>query len=140
MTEAVLGIGSNIDPEHHVPWTLKELDKATNLISVAPIYRTAPIDRPDQSDYWNTLARIDWPGSPTDLSSLCSTLEQAAGRIRTSDRFSARTLDVDVLMWDGRPVDDDAADELADRPWNAWGLHRMGMAEAPDSPEPNLAA
>ncbi len=136
MSRVHVAIGSNIDPDRNVPWALQRLRENFDVVAVAPIYETAPIDRPEQAVYWNTMVLLDVQQAPEALASSLRAMESNAGRIRSADRYAARELDLDIMMWDGEPVDADTAAELAERPWHAWCLHQFGDGARPTAPEP----
>ncbi len=134
MTRIHIGIGSNIDPQRHVPWAIEQLRMLDRDALHGPIYETAPIDRPEQDAYWNTVVALRTNRSREEVVEQLAAWEQAAGRKRTGDRYAARTLDLDILLWDGKG-NDDADGDLA-RPWNQWCLHHLGDGARPDNPEP----
>lgn len=50
-------------------------------------------------DFINAVISVDFDGTPQDLVALCHRVEERFGRTRNA-RWSARTLDVDLLCWD----------------------------------------
>lgn len=139
MTTAHVGVAGNIEPERHVAAAIESLRSKFDLTGEAPVYRTAPIGRPDQDAYWNTVVSIQVSMDPAALHETLRAMERAAGRVRTEDRYAARTLDLDILLWDGEPLNDAARDDIQQRPWNQWCLHRLHAWPEPDTPEPTPA-
>lgn len=105
MVRAFLSLGSNLgDREAALARALRSLDDA---VAVSPVYETAPVGGPsDQGRYLNAVVELHTDRSPRELLVVCQRLEAAAGRVRT-ERWGARTLDVDVLLVGDLHVDED---------------------------------
>jgi len=65
----------------------------------SPLYETPPMGPGDQPDYINAVCRFTTTSSPTVLLDELQRIERAAGRIRPAARWSARTLDLDILLY-----------------------------------------
>jgi dihydroneopterin aldolase/2-amino-4-hydroxy-6-hydroxymethyldihydropteridine diphosphokinase len=100
MVEAYIGVGSNIAPEYNLPKALKHLKKQVKVVAVSTVYRTAPIGRTDQPFYLNTVWQIRTDRSPRQIKSdVLRRIEVELGRVRTQDRYRARTIDLDLLLY-----------------------------------------
>ena len=138
---AHIAVGGNIEPESHVARAPSLLQAVGTVLAVSRLYRTAAIGRRDQADYWNGIVVLDPAAGYADGASLREALreiEAAEGRVRTADRFAARTLDLDVLMRDGRPAGPAEAKEIRQRSWIAWALHDLGGPRPPGTSPPTL--
>jgi 2-amino-4-hydroxy-6-hydroxymethyldihydropteridine diphosphokinase len=106
---AYIGIGSNLDdPVSHVRRAFEALTGilASCCVARSPLYRTAPVGGPpDQPDYINAVAALDTGLTPQQLLMVLQALELAHGRTRTA-RWEARTLDLDLLLYDQLTCDD----------------------------------
>jgi 2-amino-4-hydroxy-6-hydroxymethyldihydropteridine diphosphokinase len=69
------------------------------LLSVSSLYRTAPVGPQDQPDYLNAVALLETAQAPHALLRQLQCIEQAQGRVRIQ-RWGARTLDLDLLLYD----------------------------------------
>ncbi len=119
-----VSVGSNIDPEIHVPRTIARMQGMMRVAGVSPFYRVPAIDRPEQADYWNGVVAI--AGDVSEVAALLHTIEAEEGRVRTQDKWAARTIDLDLLLIDGAIVDDD----LRSRPFLARCLAALGALPA----------
>ena len=117
-----VGVGSNIDPPVHVPGALARLRDRFGRVDASRFFRVPAIGRPDQPDYWNGVLRFDTDLDRDAVRAALREVEDAEGRVRTDDRYAARTLDLDVLLWDGTIIDSD----LHRRPFLAQGLVELG--------------
>ena len=106
---AYIGIGSNLDdPIRQVRRGFRVLSGifASGCAAQSPLYRTAPVGGPPaQPDYINAVAALDTGLTPHQLLLALQTLELAQGRTR-SVRWEARTLDLDLLLYDQLTSDD----------------------------------
>ncbi len=106
---AYIGIGSNLgDPIRQVRRAFQALNGilATGCAVQSPLYRTVPVGGPPaQPDYINAVAALDTGLTPHQLLLALQTLELAQGRTR-GVRWGARTLDLDLLLYDRLTSDD----------------------------------
>ena len=70
--------------------------------AASPIITSAPLG-PSRRRYANAAARIATPLDPPALLALLQRLEARFGRVRRGQRWGARTLDLDVILWSGGP-------------------------------------
>jgi 2-amino-4-hydroxy-6-hydroxymethyldihydropteridine diphosphokinase len=104
-----VALGSNLgDRAGHLAWALDRLREHLDDLRVSPARETAPHDVPDaQPDYLNAVAvgrtRLDAHGLLQQLLAI----ETARGRTRPGVR-AARTLDLDLILYGDRVIDDDA--------------------------------
>ena len=73
-------------------------------MAVSRVYETAPVGGPDQGPYLNAVAVLETDRSPRELLELLLATEEGLGRVR-SERWGPRTADLDLLLYDGPPVD-----------------------------------
>lgn len=105
---AYLGLGSNLgDRAANLLRALKEIrDAGLNLAAISSIYETAPVDYLDQPDFLNMAVAIGAPlPEPFSLLSLCLDVEARLGRERLIPK-GARTIDIDLLLFDGAVIED----------------------------------
>ena len=74
------------------------------LHSVSHCYRSAAVGPGDQPDYLNAVARLQTSLDPLALLDLLQAIEHNQGRVR-SVRWGARTLDLDLLLYDKQVMD-----------------------------------
>jgi len=99
--DVFVGVGSNIDPEANVPRALERLAEEVRLRAVSTFYRTEPIGRPEEAPFLNGVVRLDTDRGAHGLKRdvLC-VIEAELGRARTGDAYAARTIDLDILLFD----------------------------------------
>jgi 2-amino-4-hydroxy-6-hydroxymethyldihydropteridine diphosphokinase len=100
MSKVFIGIGSNINPSKNVLSALQALKVAVELRGVSTVYSTAPERRPEQPRYYNCVAVVETKLPPLQLKRLVlRRIEASLGRKREHDRYAARTIDLDILLY-----------------------------------------
>ena len=105
--ECIIGIGSNIDPEQNVATALFFLRQEHELISVSTLVKTSPIGISDQPDFLNGAAKIFTEMEMTDFKNYLKGVEDQLKRDRSAPKYGPRTIDLDIVIWDGEIVDPD---------------------------------
>lgn len=77
----------------------------TILLATSPIYQTMPREVSGQPVFLNQVVCLETTLAPVDLLGRCQAIEDDAGRTRAL-RFGPRTLDIDILLYEG--VESDA--------------------------------
>lgn len=102
---AYIGLGSNLaEPIRQVQQAIDALAvlPLSKLVARSSLYRSPAliIDGAEpQPDYINAVAAIDTALAPQALLAALLQIEQRQGRVRGSERWSARTLDMDLLLY-----------------------------------------
>ncbi len=107
MTIAVVGVGSNIEPDRFIPLAREKIERAGDVLGESTFIHTPAINRPDLADFRNGSWLVNTPLSKTVFTHELKTIEDECARVRCEDKFASRTLDLDLLVWDGEIVDDD---------------------------------
>ena len=94
-----LSLGSNIEPERHLCAAIAALRARFGDVALSPVYRTSAVGF-EGADFLNAAARIRTDLGPQALNDWLHALEARQGRRRDGPRFSSRTLDIDVVLYD----------------------------------------
>ena len=105
--ECIIGMGSNIDPEQNIAAALYFLRQEQELVSVSSLIKTSPIGIPDQPDFLNGAAKVFTALKLTDFTSYLKEVEDRLKRNRTAPKSGPRTIDLDIVIWDGEIIDPD---------------------------------
>lgn len=98
--QAWIALGSNIDPQKNIEKELDRLSQLVTLQALSDFYRSAPFNRPEQADFINGVARIETDCPPFALKyTILRKIEEEAGRKRSDDKYAARTIDLDILLY-----------------------------------------
>lgn len=107
-TRCYVGLGSNLDnPAAQVSSAIQQLARLpqSTLVRASSLYRSPPLGPQDQPDYINAVAGLDTGLSSLELLQQLLIIEQQHGRIRGSQRWTARTLDLDILVYGEDVID-----------------------------------
>lgn len=103
---AFLGLGSNLgDRLEHLQRAIDLLDATggVRVDEVSSVYETEPVGGPEQGPFLNCAVRVRTRRGPWRLLRACQAVERRLGRVRT-ERWGPRTVDVDILLYEGRVV------------------------------------
>lgn len=107
MPIAYVGIGSNLGDRHgHLEHAMRGIEALGTIVAGSPMYETAPVGGPDQGPFLNAVAALDTDLSPYALLHEVLGIERETGRVRR-ERWGPRTLDLDILWYDGKTIDED---------------------------------
>lgn len=105
---AFVSLGSNVgDREAFLRVALERIVTLprTVVVAVSSVYETSPQELTDQAPFLNQVACVETALAPLDLLRGCQQIETAAGRVRAV-HFGPRTLDIDILLYEGVESDD----------------------------------
>jgi 2-amino-4-hydroxy-6-hydroxymethyldihydropteridine diphosphokinase len=107
-TIAFLGLGSNLGDR------LTNLQGAVDLLQAEPglrvaassrVWETVPVGGPPQPDYLNAVISVETDLSARDLLDASHRVEARLGRVR-KERWGARSIDIDLLLFDEETIDE----------------------------------
>ena len=106
MADVFIGLGANIgNPERSLREAVRRLSKDLDVASVSSLYRTEPVGVREQPIFLNAALRATTSLEPGALIRLLAAVETAAGRQRDVP-MGPRTLDLDLLLYEARLVDE----------------------------------
>jgi 2-amino-4-hydroxy-6-hydroxymethyldihydropteridine diphosphokinase len=106
---AFLGLGSNLgDRLTNLQGAVDALQEEPGLRVTASsrVWETVPVGGPPQPDYLNAVIRVETDLSARDLLEVGRRVEARLGRVR-KERWGARTIDVDVLLFDEEEIQEE---------------------------------
>lgn len=113
-TECFLGLGGNLPfagrlPIETLAAAVPQLELAgLRILAVSAAYGSAPVPASDQPDFTNAALKAETTLSAEELLGICKSVERLFGR-EPGSRWSARTLDVDILAYGDQVVPHEAA-------------------------------
>ena len=108
MTTSYIALGSNLGDRARnlLDGVRLVLDRVEARARISPLYETAPVGYVDQPPFLNGVLELRGAlPEPHDLLDLCIEVESRLGRER-SVRWGPRTLDLDLLVWGDRRIED----------------------------------
>jgi len=107
MPLAYIGIGSNLNkPLQQVTDAFDALNNTPGIrtLKQSPLYRSKAIGPGQQPDYINAVASIETQLPPQELLRALQQIEHQQGRTRGPIRWVARTIDLDLLLYDNQVI------------------------------------
>jgi 2-amino-4-hydroxy-6-hydroxymethyldihydropteridine diphosphokinase len=106
MAEVFIGLGSNLaDPAAQLREAVGRLARRLTVERISSAYRTEPVGLKDQPHFLNAVLAARTEMSPQEVLSLLVSVEAAMGRRRDVPQ-GPRTIDLDLLLYDHRVVDE----------------------------------
>ncbi len=101
-TIAYIGLGSNLsEPIKQVQSAVSEIEKIpqSQIAKVSSLYLSKPMGPQDQDDFINAVVAIETSLSAVELLDALQAIENKAGRVRKENRWGARILDLDIILF-----------------------------------------
>ena len=99
MASVFLNVGSNIERERHLRAGIDALRDRFGKLALSSVYESEAVGFAGDP-FYNLAVRLDTRLNPAALAGDLRALEYAHGREPNSQRFSPRTLDIDILTYD----------------------------------------
>jgi 2-amino-4-hydroxy-6-hydroxymethyldihydropteridine diphosphokinase len=106
MHDVFILLGSNIQPAENICRTLRMLRIVSRVVAISTTWETRAVGS-EGPDFLNTAVHVQ-----TDLDreilklGVLRPIEEKLGRVRTQDKNAPRTIDLDIIIFDGAVVDE----------------------------------
>lgn len=104
---AIISIGSNIDADINITRMISLLRQYMHISTISPFARTSPVGMTNQPDFTNGAVSIITHLDKDQLKKILKRIEDDLGRDRSLPAFGPRTMDLDIVVWNNKIVDDD---------------------------------
>jgi 2-amino-4-hydroxy-6-hydroxymethyldihydropteridine diphosphokinase len=103
---AYLSLGSNIQPGTNLVKAIERLQKYGRIERISSAWESESVGA-DGPNYLNACVLLVTPLIQPELKAQALLpIETELGRQRGADKFAARTIDIDIVIFDGQPCDD----------------------------------
>lgn len=99
MARIYISIGSNIERERHIRAALTELRAQFSNLLCSSVYESEPVGF-QGDNFYNAVVAADTEKTVREVAQCLAAIEAQHGRVRAGTRFTARTLDLDLLLYD----------------------------------------
>ncbi|WP_127478367.1 2-amino-4-hydroxy-6-hydroxymethyldihydropteridine diphosphokinase [Sulfurivermis fontis] len=99
MARVYVSIGSNIEREQNIRAGVADLKARFGTLLLSSVYESEAVGFAGDS-FYNLVAGFDTALTPQQVAAELRAIEEAHGRVRNGPRFSSRTLDIDLLLYD----------------------------------------
>ena len=104
-----ISIGSNIKKEKNIKKCARFLKKEFKKISFSRVFETKPVGFQNQENFLNAVARAETKKSIFRVKKGLAQIEKKLKRKRTKIKSGPRTIDLDIIIWNKKTVDKNAA-------------------------------
>lgn len=98
MARVYLSLGSNVNREHYIGAALDALDAQFGALVLSSVYESEAVGFAGDN-FYNLVVGVDTALTLARLALLLRALEYANDRCRVAPRYSAKTLDIDILTY-----------------------------------------
>ena len=105
MATVYLGLGSNVQPAQNLKLALRELKRRYGELQVSPVYRNAAVGF-QGADFMNLVVGLESDDSPASICREIELIHNLSGRVRGSDKWESRPLDIDLLLYNDLVLDE----------------------------------
>ncbi len=99
MAQVYISIGSNIDPAEHVRKGVAALRADYGEVALSSVYESAAVGF-QGDNFYNLVAGFSTDAEVHEVARHLRDIEDRYGRVRSGPKFSSRTLDLDLLLYD----------------------------------------
>lgn len=124
MSQIYISIGTNIDRENHINNALNSLESLFGTIIVSCVYESEAVGFAGD-DFYNLVVGAQTDLSVAEVVEHLKRIENENGRVRNTEKFSPRTLDLDLLTYDALIIEQPAQlprDEITKNAFVLWPL------------------
>lgn len=99
MAKIFISVGTNINKEHYLLSAVKALHQSLGELSLSSVYESEAVGF-EGENFYNMVIGADTQLSVAEVAALLRQIENDNGRVRNAQKFSSRTLDLDLLTYD----------------------------------------
>jgi 2-amino-4-hydroxy-6-hydroxymethyldihydropteridine diphosphokinase len=96
-----LSLGSNVDAAGHIDGALTALDRHFGELRLSSVFESKAVGFSGRN-FLNMVVAVQTDAQLADISAFLKALETEHGRVDDQQRFSSRTLDIDILTYGAR--------------------------------------
>ncbi len=105
--ECIIGLGSNINAQQNFEDAIALISSEHEVLQLSKWINTAPLGILDQPDFLNGAIKVSTSLSQSEFQLYLKAIEDKLKRDRTAPKFGPRTIDLDIVIWDGVLIDQD---------------------------------
>ncbi len=110
MKKVYLGLGSNLgDRIELLRKAIRMINEAAGkVVALSSVYETEPLGLESGGDFLNLVLSLETDLSPSGLLGRILMIESKLGRVRCETRYTSRTIDIDILLYNNEIIEKEA--------------------------------
>lgn len=86
---------------------MEALQREVDVLAVSTVFRSRPVERPEQADFLNCVFAIQTDAGARALKfEVLRAIETKLGRTRLADKHAPRTIDLDIAIYGDEVIDE----------------------------------
>lgn len=131
MARVYVSIGSNIERDANIRGGVADLQRHFGELTLSRVYESEAVGF-DGDNFFNLVAAFDTDEDVLAVAKILHEIENDHGRTREGPRFSSRTLDIDMLLYDDAVLKEGKLelprDEITKNAFVLWPLAEIAPA------------
>jgi 2-amino-4-hydroxy-6-hydroxymethyldihydropteridine diphosphokinase len=103
----VLGVGTNMEPYYNIDRSQEELNRIGKVLKCSTFIETEPLGFLNQENFVNGAYLFETNLTQEELNNALKSIEKVLGRVKTANKNGPRTIDLDIVVADGKVIDKD---------------------------------
>ncbi len=99
MAKIFISLGSNIEREYYIHQGLQALTDSFGPLDLSPLFESDPVGFSSQA-FYNLVVGVCTDKSIAEVQACLKEIEYAHGRVINAQKYTPRTLDLDLLLYD----------------------------------------
>ncbi|MEW6998894.1 2-amino-4-hydroxy-6-hydroxymethyldihydropteridine diphosphokinase [Colwelliaceae bacterium BS250] len=124
MATVYISIGSNIDRTKQIISGVQSLQAEYGDVQLSSVYECEPVGFIGEN-FYNLVAKVNTNETPEQVGEHLKKLEKSHGRVDFSKKFSARKMDLDILLYDNLVMETPVQVPRDEIPENAYVLQPL---------------
>jgi len=125
MAAVYVSVGSNIDPATHIRSAIRELRGYYPCLTLSSVYESEAVGFAGDN-FYNLVVAFETDDDVQRVAGVLRAIEESHGRDRSAAKFSSRTIDLDLLLYDDLVINRDdlniPRDEITKNAFVLWPL------------------
>jgi len=127
MAKIYISLGSNVEREKHVKQGLEAVEKAFGTLTLSSLFESKAVGFTGTA-FYNMVIALETDKSVITVANILRDIEFAHGRKFDAKKFSPRSLDLDLLLYDDLIIEQPAQlprDEITKNAFVLWPLSQV---------------
>lgn len=125
MAQVYISVGSNIDPAQNIRSAIKELRSHYPQLTFSSVYESEAVGF-DGDNFYNLVVGFETADDVFEVAGTLRAIEDSHARDRREPKFSSRTIDLDLLLYDDKVINSHGLniprDEISKNAFVLWPL------------------
>ena len=132
MSRVYISVGSNIEPAQNIRSAIIELRRHYPGLTISSVYESEAVGF-DGDNFYNLVIGFETQDDVFEVAAVLRAIEDSHARDRRGPKFSSRTIDLDLLLYDDEIINRDGLniprDEITKNAFVLWPLAEIAAEQ-----------